>query len=292
MNVISLFDGMSCGRVALERAGFEVDRYVASEIDKYAIAVSKDNYPDIEQIGDVQNTSRSDFPSHVDLLLGGSPCQGFSYAGKQLNFDDPRSRLFFEYVRVLKETNPTYFLLENVNMKKEWADVITDHLGVEPININSSLVSAQHRRRVYWTNIPNVSQPEDRGIKFNDILEPLTLVREGLNVSPVQLERITHLEDLREGGCKIAFRDRSQNCDKAVCVVARDHKGIPGREHHNAAMQDGVLRRLSPVEYERLQTLPDRYTKAVSETQRVKMIGNAWTVDVIAHIMSGMEPLI
>jgi len=168
MNVLSLFDGCSCGRVALERAGIKVDKYWASEVDKYAIQVSKKNWPDIEHIGDVCGVDATGMD--VDLLIGGSPCQGFSFAGKQLNFDDPRSKLFFEYVRILKECKPKWFLLENVKMKKESQDVISEALGVEPVEVNSALVSAQNRKRLYWTNIP-FDMPEDRGIVLKDVLE-------------------------------------------------------------------------------------------------------------------------
>ena len=154
---------MACGRIALERCGFDIEKYYASEIDKYAIEVAKANYPDIIHIGDVCRVTAEDYQD-IDLLMGGSPCQGFSFAGKKLNFDDPRSALFFEFVRILQEVRPKYFLLENVRMKKEYQDIITEHLGVEPIMINSALVSAQNRVRLYWTNIPNVEQPEDRGI--------------------------------------------------------------------------------------------------------------------------------
>lgn len=163
MNVLSIFDGMSCGRIALERAGIKVDNYYASEIDKYAIQIAKKNYPDIIHIGDVTKVKANDLPK-IDLLIGGSPCQGFSFAGKQLNFEDERSKLFFEFVRLLEECKPKYFLLENVKMKKEYQDIISSYLGVEPIKINSSLVSAQNRERLYWTNIPNIRQPEDKGI--------------------------------------------------------------------------------------------------------------------------------
>ena len=170
MNVLSLFDGMSCGRLALDRLGIKIDKYYASEIDKYAIEVSSANYPDTIQIGDVCDVKGEDYPD-IDLILGGSPCQGFSFAGHQLAFDDPRSALFFEFVRVLKEVNPKYFLLENVKMKKEFLDIISDQVGVEPILINSSLLSAQNRQRYYWTNVPGVEQPEDRGLVLKDILE-------------------------------------------------------------------------------------------------------------------------
>jgi DNA-cytosine methyltransferase len=169
MNVLSLFDGMSCGQIALNRAGIKYENYFASEIDKYAIKVTQHNYPNTIQLGSVIDVKGSDLPK-IDLLFGGSPCQGFSFAGKQLNFEDPRSKLFFEFVRLVKECNPTYFLLENVKMKKEYQDIITEHLGVEPIEINSNLVSGQNRKRIYWTNIPNVTQPNDKCILLKDIV--------------------------------------------------------------------------------------------------------------------------
>jgi len=172
MNVLSLFDGMSCGQIALNRLGIKYDNYFACEIDKYAIQVTQHNFPDTIQLGDVQFVTKETFGTHkIDLIIGGSPCQGFSFAGKMLNFDDPRSKLFFEYVRLVKELKPKYFLLENVKMKKESKDIITKYMGVEPIEINSALVSAQNRRRLYWTNIPNVGQPEDKGIVLKDIIE-------------------------------------------------------------------------------------------------------------------------
>jgi DNA-cytosine methyltransferase len=170
MNVLSLFDGMSCGMIALDRLGIKVDNYYASEIDKYAMQVSAANYPEIIQVGDITKLDLSTLPK-IDLVMGGSPCQGFSFAGKQLAFDDPRSALFFEFVKCVKELNPKYFLLENVKMKKEYLDIISEYMGVEPIFINSSLVSAQSRQRYYWTNIPNVTPPEERGIVLRDILE-------------------------------------------------------------------------------------------------------------------------
>jgi DNA-cytosine methyltransferase len=179
MKVLSLFDGMSCGMIALDRLGIKVDKYYASEIDKYAIQVSQANYPNIIQIGDVCDIKAEDYQD-IDLILAGSPCQGFSFAGKQLAFDDPRSALFFEFIRLLKEIKPKYFLLENVNMKKEFLDVISEQVsscypelpfGIERIKINSALVSAQNRVRWYWTNIPDITQPEQRGVVLRDILE-------------------------------------------------------------------------------------------------------------------------
>jgi DNA-cytosine methyltransferase len=179
MKVLSLFDGMSCGRIALDQLGIPVEKYYASEIDKYAMQVSAANYPDIEQVGDICDLDPKDYKD-VNLMLAGSPCQGFSFAGKQLAFDDPRSALFFEFIRLLKAIKPKYFLLENVRMKKEFLQVISEQVsecypeitfGIEPIFINSSLLSAQSRQRYYWTNIPGIKQPEDKGIVLRDILE-------------------------------------------------------------------------------------------------------------------------
>lgn len=169
-NVLSLFDGLSCGQIALNRVGIEYGNYFASEIDKYAIQVTQTNYPNTIQLGDVTKVKASDLPK-IDLLIGGSPCQGFSFAGKGLNFEDPRSKLFFEFVRLKNETQPKYFLLENVVMKKEHEKVISEFLGVEPILINSNLVSAQNRKRLYWTNIPGLKQPVDKEIGWGEIRE-------------------------------------------------------------------------------------------------------------------------
>ena len=173
MNILSLFDGISCGRVALERAGITVDSYYASELDENAIKISRRNYPEIKQIGNVLNVDATRL-GEIDLLIAGSPCQGFSFAGKQLAFEDPRSKLFFEFIRIMKECKPKYFLLENVKMKQEYLDIITEHVGVAPLLINSSLVSAQNRQRYYWTNIPNVGFPHDpkaEELLLMDILE-------------------------------------------------------------------------------------------------------------------------
>ena len=205
MNVLSLFDGMSCGRIALERLGINVDNYYASEIDKYAMKVSEANYPDIIQVGDITELDLSTLPK-IDLIMGGSPCQGFSFAGKQLAFDDPRSALFFEFVRCVKELNPKYFLLENVRMKKEYLDVISEYMGVEPIMINSALVSAQNRVRYYWTNIPGIEQPEQRGIVLRDILETQT------NEKPVK--------DTERNQ-----RHYRNNDEKSLCMTATMYKG-------------------------------------------------------------------
>ena len=170
MKILSLFDGMSCGQLAIDRIGIKNYTYYASEIDKYAIQITRKNFPNTIHVGDVSSIKAANLPK-IDLLIGGSPCQGFSFAGKQLAFDDPRSKLFFEFVRLLKELKPKYFLLENVRMKKEYLDIITKYLGVEPVLINSSLFSAQNRQRYYWTNIPFNKNMVDKGIILKDILE-------------------------------------------------------------------------------------------------------------------------
>ena len=313
MNVLSLFDGMSCGRIALERAGVQVNKYFSSEVDKHAIKVSKSNYPDIIHIGDVTKIDVKSLPK-IDLLIGGSPCQGFSMAGKQLAFDDPRSLLYFEYERILKELqeiNPNLkFLLENVKMKQEFKDVITHRLGVEPIAINSNLVSAQNRYRLYWTNL-EVSSVENKGIVLIDILE--LEVDEKYFVKAGRLEWLRTFGELKEKKGYVAF-----NPAKAKCLTVRHepswnttyilqwpHGGNKGGLRafdgktpalttsswpaNNLLLNEGLVRRLTPVECERLQTVPDGYTSCVSDTQRYKMLGNGWTVDVIAHIFQGLK---
>ena len=414
MNVLSLFDGMSCGRIALDRLGVKVDNYYASEIDKYAIEVSKANYPEIIQVGDITELDLSTLPK-IDLIMGGSPCQGFSFAGKQLAFDDPRSMLFFEFVKCVETLKPKYFLLENVRMKKEYLDVISEYMGVEPIFINSSLVSAQSRQRYYWTNIPNVELPEERGIVLRDILEDQPkkptlmsnkfVARNGdrncmIDKNKEKAHNLSAMEYVKNGrqgnylACdekgipkhkpvKQTERNRrhlKQLDDKSLCMTAtmykgagnngmtlvpqqigtavdvnghdilkrvyspegksptvntcqggnrepkvvcgryvgrykvdgvrQDHKGsIAGKskqmlelrrddktnnistvQKDNVLVKDDVYwRKLTPLECERLQTVPDNYTNHVSNTQRYKMLGNGWTIEVITHILSNME---
>jgi site-specific DNA-cytosine methylase len=271
MNILSLFDGISCGRVALERAGIKVDKYYASEIDKYAIQVSQKNYPDTIQIGDVTKVDVSQLDK-IDLLIGGSPCQGFSFAGKQLNFEDPRSKLFFEYVRILndiKKTNPNVkFLLENVKMKKEYQDIISGLLGVKPVNINSKLVSAQLRNRFYWTNIGEISQPEDKNIKLQDILTSGFTDREKARAILESESRPLVSKD------KMWHRYNSTGFTTIVY-----EKSIEDKEN---------IRYFNQTELERLQTLPEGYTKSVSRNIAAGLIGNGWTVDVIAHILKNI----
>lgn len=306
MNVLSLFDGMSCGQIALQKSGFQVDKYFASEIDKYAIKVAKANYPDTIHVGDVTTVSADDLPQ-IDLLIGGSPCQGFSFAGKQLNFDDPRSKLFWEYVRLLKELQPTYFLLENVRMKQQSMDVITEALGVEPIFINSSLVSAQNRQRYYWTNIPMDGLPDDKGIKLRDILEDGVVDRDkshcldanyfkGGNLKQYFEKHRRQLVFSADGLCQVGETAEYQHYkhDQIKRVYHPDGKAPTlltmqgGNREPKVYMQPNSWRKLTPLECERLQTVPEGYTAHVSNTQRYKMLGNGWTVDVIAHILKGV----
>lgn len=277
MNVLSVFDGMSCGQIALERAGIKVDNYFASEIDKYAIQITQKNYPNTIQLGDINNWKIWKLPK-IDMLIGGSPCQGFSFAGRGLNFDDPRSKLFFVYVKILKrlkKKNPDLiFLLENVRMKKEHQAVISKYLGVEPIMIDSALVSAQSRKRLYWTNIKGIEQPDDRGIYLRDIIQ------KDSEIDDAYLYSLSHAGYVKSPD------------QKAGCLTGGAHSG---GNHSDMTLLlfpilDGTsFRKLTPLEWERLQTVPDRYTSSVSNTQRYKMIGNGWTVDVITHIFGYID---
>jgi len=384
MNVLSLFDGMSCGQLALERAGINVDNYYASEIDKHAILITQKNYPNTIQLGDINNWESWDLPK-IDLILAGSPCQGFSVAGKLLNFNDPRSKLFFKFVDILKCYKPKYYLLENVKMKKEFQDIISNYLDVEPVDINSALVSGQNRRRLYWTNIPGVTKPEDKGIMLSDIVHELSKdkmselkllvpeatkkgycevsVGEGIDLtflnSKIRRGRLMEdkcncltstnyeyslVEELKEYMVpfdkslqildkevqkgKVGFfrKDSQANRvyfihDKAVTLCGEAGGGAAkmgqylfgcltpdrvnkrqngqrfseGKKFYTLTAQDkhgilveGYIRKLTPVECERLQTVPDNYTEGVSNSQRYKMLGNGWTIDVICHILKDL----
>ena len=264
INVLSLFDGISCGQIALERAGIKVNQYFASEIDKHAIKVTQYNYPDTIQLGSVVDVKAKKLPK-IEILMGGSPCQGFSFMGKQLNFNDPRSKLFFEFVRLIKECKPKYFLLENVKMKKEFENIITNSLGVTPIKINSSLVSAHLRSRYYWTNIPDISIPQDKNIKLNDILE--------FGAS----ERKKSVTLLASYGDKIANEAGVRHYKtRSVGQLIPDDTSNCG------------YRKLTVKEASRLQTIPDSYLQIeeISDKEKYRQLGNGWTVDVIAHIFS------
>ena len=304
-NVLSLFDGMSCGQIALNKLGIQYENFYSSEIDKHAMKVTQHNFPNTIQIGDVTQLKGENLPK-IDLLIGGSPCQGFSFSGKGLNFEDPRSKLFFEFVRLIKETKPRYFLLENVKMKKEYEQVITEYLGVEPIEINSSLVSAQNRVRLYWTNIPNIQQPEDRGIGLADILEDDDKINPGairgrqLNKATILGRRLNEEGKREDYNMKIPITQclevRATNTNKSNCLttVAKDNvlTTMPIGRHPDAFNKKLPFRYYTSKEYCRLQTVPDDYFDGVaSENQIRKMIGNGWTVDVIAHIFKNMESL-
>ena len=345
INVFSMFDGMSCGQIALEKAGIKVGTYHASEIDKYASAITTKNYPSTFQMGDV--TKLEDWRLEyirdeigIDLVIGGSPCQGFSFAGNQLNFEDPRSKLFFDFVRVLKILKPKYFLLENVRMKKESQDIISEYMGVEPVAINSNLVSAQNRHRLYWTNIP-FDMPQDKGIILADILQPdneidvkylageklLKNYKGGNQLNPTYKSQANTIHN-KEGKSgvlcagthgyangyvksmtevrtpeanQIRYKHKREtgkdwsprnmrhlverNDDKTNALTASITKQHVIKRTYN---EDISYRKLTPLECERLQTVPDGYTEGVSNTQRYKMLGNGWTVDVIAHIFKGI----
>ena len=270
MNVLSLFDGMSCGQIALERADVEVGNYFASEIDKYAIEVTKNNFPNTKHIGSVVDIKGCDLPK-IDLLIGGSPCQSFSSAGKGKGFDG-KSGLFWEFVRLLKETKPKYFMLENVSMKKEFRDIISMYLGCQPIFINSSKLTAQNRPRFYWTNIPNVEQPADKNIKIENVLG-IKGVRVG---QPQPFPR-----NYKKLGLKRVERMEFRKDNKSNSIITNSTK--------NQIETNEGYRKLTPSECERLQTVPLNYTLGVSNTQRYKMLGNAWTVDVVTHIFKNIK---
>lgn len=321
MIVLSLFDGISCGRLALERAGIPVEKYYASEIDKYAVQISQKNYPDNIALGDVTKWRLWDIDwSSIDILIGGSPCQTFSNAGTRTGFDG-KSGLFYTYLEILnhlKAINPNIkFLLENVKMKSEWRDEITRCMGVEPVLINSALVSAQQRNRYYWCNW-QVEQPQDKHIVLKDILlknensdfvnlktycrdfgtkgKIMTIEDEktqcltssmgtgGGNV-PVVVEpiRVGHFGNGSQGQRIYSVRGKS------ICLSSAEGGGNQVWVKIDLPDGDYIVRKLLPVECERLQTLPDGWTEGVSNTQRYKQIGNGWTVDVIAHIFSSID---
>lgn len=273
--VLSVFDGMSCGQLALQRAGIECKEYYASEIDKHAISVTQHNFPNTKQIGSITELKTENLPI-IDLFIGGSPCQSFSSFGNGKGFDG-KSGLFWEYVRILKELklkNPNIkFMLENVNMKKEWCDIISNELGVEPIAFNSNLVSAQNRDRLYWTNI-NFIVPGDKNILFNDILE---------NLPFREIPKCFY----KNWGDKMRI-DKGLNWvknKKANCLTTKNC-------HTNQYLLNedkSLCRLLTANEFEKLQTVPLNYTNIVSNTERFKMLGNGWTVDVIAHIFNGLR---
>jgi DNA-cytosine methyltransferase len=295
MKVLSLFDGISCARVALERAGIEVEQYWASEIDKYASLISKKNYPMIRHVGDVRNLklwdnnpTAVDFyyqEGDVDLLIGGSPCQDLSISKSKTRkgLDGVRSALFYEYVRILNEVKPKYFILENVaSMSDESRDIISKELGVQPIELNAKDFSAQNRARYFWTNIPVKQPTELSSLVIEDILESEVDEKYYYNDFPVEIKDVTKnvIGTIGVAGHDILKRIYNRNSKSATVTTCAG-----GNTQHK--IFDGLrVRKLTPVEYERLQGLPTDYTKGVSDSQRYKCCGNAFNVDVVAHILS------
>lgn len=330
MNVLSLFDGMSSGRIALERAGIKVDNYFASEVDKYAIHVTQHNYPDTIQLGDINNWREWDLPE-IDLIIGGSPCQGFSIAGNGLDWEDPRSQLFFVFLEVLRHYEPRFFLFENVaSMKEEVKDAMSHEFGTEPIRINSRLVSAQMRDRLYWSNFP-MTQPENKRVYLQDVLESGDVNKDksyaidanyhkggpGLNNFHAYFEKGKR-QLVFERACQVAHFGENAQAQRVYSVRGKSVtlKGEAGgwgakTGLYKVDLPDGdyLIRQLTPLECERLQTVPEGYTYTpthpyygtskygtegnksigMSDTQRYKMLGNGWTVDVIAHLFQDMK---
>jgi len=293
MNVLSLFDGVSCGQLALQRAGVEVENYFASEIDKHAIQVTQHHFPNTVQLGSVVGLDTSTLPT-IDLLIGGSPCQSFSRSGDNTGFDG-KSGLFWEYIRILNEVKPTYFLLENVEMKKEWEKIITDAVGVEPVMIDSKFFSAQKRQRLYWTNIPFDKNIEDKNIHILDILQP-NGTEKTINDHPLVLDINEEGFKIRNGTKKGYLYANNGDCVNLEVPKSKTRRGrvsIGKTNTLNTACNygvivDGNMRELNILEYERLQTLPDNYTSLATLNQRKKMIGNGWTVDVISYIFQNI----
>ena len=291
INVLSCFDGMSCGQIALERAGIKVNNYYASEIDKHAIQITQKNYPNTKQLGSVTELKGDNLPK-IDLLFGGSPCQNLSLAvinniKHNKGLEGEKSGLFYEYLRILTETKPKYFLLENVGgMRSKDKDLISEALGVEPLKINSNLFSAQDRDRYYWTNIPVDLDIKDKGIILKDIVLNAEEVDSKFwydneftyNGDDAKVQATLHIN-----GHDILKRVNNLNNKSATLTCCR------GGNLQKKVFQNGRCRKLTPLEYERLQTVPDNYTFGVSDSQRYNMLGNGWTVDVIAHIFKNLK---
>ena len=315
MNVLSLFDGISCARVALDRAGIEVNCYLSAEIDKNAIKISEKNYPDIIRVGSVVDLS---VEGEIDLLIGGSPCQDLSIAKKdRKGLGGDRSGLFWEYVRIKKECNPKWFVLENVaSMPKADKDIITKEMGVEPVMFNASLVSAQCRKRLFWTNIP-FDLPVDRGILLKDILQPdgevddrmvmngkaftLTATYSKATPSPAQVEhnikkgQRTMVKVGRDIGRRLnadghrADGDTNLPYERRIETREDDKSGTLTSVAKDNLVVGDRIRKLTPIECERLQGLPDNYTEGVATTNRYKCLGNAFNTEVVACILEGMK---
>ena len=324
INVLSLFDGISCARVAIERAGIKVGRYYSSEVDMWANQISKKNWPDTIYLGNVKAVSKKKV-GKIDLLIGGSPCQDLSIAkSNREGLKGSRSNLFFEYVRILKEVKPKWFILENVaSMPKEDRDIITKTLGVEPIMIDAALVSAQTRKRYFWTNIPNIVQPKDREIFLKDILEDIPIVPKGAEIreksktvrlvgrgsqdgdkhewDSVFQYRRSYWRETKGGKVPTLTANMGTGGNNVPYIVQRGRgfnkggvRGLNGKtptisssswQDNNHLIQGKDKRKLTPIECERLQCLPDNYTQGVPSTKRYETLGNAFNVEVVAHIL-------
>lgn len=314
MNVLSLFDGISCGMIALDKLGINVNNYFASEIDENAIKISKANYPNIKHIGDVTKITKDNIKNmpKIDLILGGSPCQGFSNNGKGLNFNDSRSKLFFDFVNILnwvREVNNknVKFLLENVKMKKEWEDIITQYVKVRPIEINSKLLTAQNRPRLYWSNIDNIDIPKDAGIELINILDKNVkfdfINHEGLKICKsisensrnliYRVDNEVRIKQATKQGYIVANEGDGINLS-FPCSLSRRGRVIKGKSNcldtscNICVYIDNSIRRFTINELEKLQGLPIGYTNHVSDRSRIKAIGNGWTIDVIEHILRNL----
>ena len=290
-NVLSLFDGISCGYLALKKAGIEFENYYASEIDPNCIELAEKHH-NIISLGDVSNWQEWDL-ENIDLIMGGSPCQGFACQGLQLNFDDPRSKLFFTMVEIIEHFKPKYYFLENVGMRKQWQDIITQYMKVEPVHLCSSLVSAQTRKRIYWANW-EFEAPKDRLIHLTKLLDDKNFINpasiNGRKINPATGKREDSNPNIPYTQCLQVKKDNSKmGC---LTTVAKDSilSSLPAGRYVDAFnMEVGEdWRYLTALEYERLQTLPDGYTEGYNDSTRKAMIGNAWTVDMIAHIFSFM----
>ena len=293
-NVLSCFDGISCGQEALQQAGITYENYYSSEIDKIPIKIAQKNHPATIQLGDISDWKSWDIKD-IDLIMGGSPCQGFSSIGKGLNFEDPRSKLFFTFVDIIKHYKPKYFLLENVNMKPEWIKIISDLMGVEPILLNAKLVSAQSRPRLYWCNW-NITPPVDTGVVLSSILvkdkdwKPAHIV--GRRINPITKKR----DDYNKSVPILQTLQVKHNLDKMGCLttVSKDAVLSPlpsGRylDAYKTLSKNKDWRDLTSVECERLQGLSDNYTATASESARRKMLGNGWNVSIIVHIFNELK---
>jgi DNA-cytosine methyltransferase len=288
MKILSLFDGISCARVALERAGINVEVYYASEIDKYAIEIAVKNYPATIELGDIKNITYNKIQAHItgiDLLIGGSPCQDLSISKSKTRkgLDGNKSSLFYEYLRILKEVKPKWFILENVaSMSDESKDIISKQLDVKPIELNAKDFSAQNRARYFWTNIP-VTQPKFKSnLVIEDILEPVVDEKYYYKDFPFTIKDETKnvIGNIEVAGHDILKRIYNRQSKSATVTTCA------GGNTQHKILDNGRVRKLTPVEYERLQCLPTDYTKGVSNSQRYKALGNGFNVDVIAHILS------